>query len=146
MLEVISNPKFRALDWQAQWLFFTALREGPKPCGVIDVSPKRYARLAPGIDEEFIITQANALDAAGVMLYDPETDEMMFPGYLTEATAPKNARKVIAVVNSLRMVVSPELRDAAIKELKELRKNTPDAPVWDDERVMDVIGSKGSAQ
>jgi hypothetical protein len=133
---ITNSPKFRGLDWQAQWLFFTALREGPRPCGIIDVYPKRYAQLSPGIDEQFIITQAKALESAGVMLRDAETDEMMFPGYLTEVTAPKNARKVIAVVNSLRDVASAKLRAVAMQELRDLHDATPDAPVWNDQRVV----------
>jgi hypothetical protein len=136
---IIDSPKFKALTWSAQWLFFAALREGPRPCGVIDVWPKRYAELAPNLDEQFIIDQARELDAAGVMLYDPDTDQMMFPGYLTDVTPPNNARKVIAVINSLQGVRSEKLLSAAMKELLELREATPAAPVWNDPRVVEAL-------
>jgi len=143
---VTSSPQFRALTWQAQWLFFTALREGPRPCGVIDVWPKRYAQLTPGIDEQFIVDQAHALDDGGIMLYDPETDEMMFPGYLSDVTPANNARKVIAVVNSLASVRSPKLAEAVLRELQQLRDDNPDAPVWNDPRAVAALTGKAGAK
>jgi hypothetical protein len=136
---IVNSPKFKALTWQAQWLFFAALREGPRPCGVVDVWPERSAKLAPDTDAQLIIEQAHALDTGGVMFYDAETDEMMFPGYLTEVTAPNNARKVIAVVNSLQTVRSQKLAGLAVWELQQLRDTHPDAPVWNDPRAVAAL-------
>lgn len=141
---ITDSPTFRGLNWQAQWLFYNALREGPRPCGVIDVWPKRYAQLSAGIDEQFIVKQARELAASGIVLYDAETDEMMFPGYMADVTPANNARKVVAVVNSLKHVKSPALLAAAVRELEQLRESSPNAPAWADRRVIEALGQDGA--
>jgi hypothetical protein len=132
---IISTPAFKGLSVPAQWLFFTALREGPRRCGVVDVWPKRYSQLATGLDEDAIIGAALELDRAGVVIFDDETDEMLLPGYLTEVTPVNNKRMLIAVVNSIRGITSMKLIALIVGELQKLRAEHPDVAAWTDPRI-----------
>jgi len=139
-----STPEFRALSWQAQWLFFNALKDGPSRCGVVDVWPKRYAELSAAVTEQNIIEWAREIAAGGVALYDEATDELMLPGYMADVTPANNARKVIAVVNAIKAVRSPEIAAAALQELRQLRANNPDAAVWNDPRAAALLEDLGA--
>lgn len=136
---ILSTPQFKALTPGAQWLFYAALKEGPRRCGIVDVWPKRYAQLAAGQTEEAVTAAAFELDRAGVVVFDEETDELLFPGYLAEVTPVNNPRMMIAVVNSLAGVVSQKLIGVVIWELQQLQQQHPTATVWDDDRVIEIM-------
>lgn len=136
---ILRNPKLKNVDAPAQWLYYTALSEGVRRCGIVDVWPKRFATFAADVTEQDITDAALALDRAGVVHFDAETDEMLYPGYLTEVTNVKNSRHVIAVVNSIAGVVSQKLIGLAIWELGQLREQTPTAGVWNDPRVVAAL-------
>jgi hypothetical protein len=136
-----STPEFKALTWHAQWIYYNALRAGAGPtrCGVVDLWPKRYAELSPDVTEQDVIEWAKELAESGAAIYDDTTDELMLPGYMAAVTPAKNDRKVIAVVNALQAVRSPLLAAAAVAELKQLRDENPDAPVWNDPRAVAAL-------
>jgi hypothetical protein len=139
-IPILNSPSFKGLSTKAQWLFFTALNvEKPRRCGVVDVWPKRIAQIATGTTEADVTEAALELDAAGVAYFDADTDELMFPGYLTEVTPVNNKRMMIAVVNSVEGVASHKLVGLVVHELIELRTATPDAAVWGDPRVVELM-------
>lgn len=129
------SPAFKSLSARAQWLFFAALNEGPRRCGVVDVWPKRYSQLAADISEDTVMDAALELNDAGIVYFDDETDEMMFPGYLAAITPITNKRMLIAVVNSIRGITSMKLIGVIVHELQQLRAEHPEAAVWNDPRV-----------
>jgi len=129
------TPEFKGLSARAQWLYFAALREGPRRCGVVDVWPKRYSQLAADVSEGSVMDAARELDRAGVVYFDDETDEMMFPGYLAAITPITNKRMLIAVVNSIRGITSMKLIALVVGELQKLQAEYPDVAVWNDPRV-----------
>lgn len=136
---ILRHPDLKNVTAADQWLYFTALGEGPRRCGIVDVWPKRYSQLAAGVTEDMITGAANELDRAGLVFFDEETDEMLFPGYLTEVTNVNNPRMMIAVVNSLTGVVSQKLVGLVVWELQQLREQNPAAKVWDDGRVIEAL-------
>jgi len=136
---IINNPTFKSLTIRAQWVFFTALDERPRRCGIVDVWPKRIAKLSRTTTEEDVVEGAKELDRAGVAYFDAETDELLFPGYLTEVTNVNNPRMMIAAVNSVQGVVSHKLVGLVVHELKQLRQQNPDAKAWEDPRVAELM-------
>lgn len=136
---IINNPTFRSLTVRAQWVFFTALDERPRRCGIVDLLPKRIAKLSTTTTEDDVVLGAQELDAAGVAYFDEETDELLFPGYLTEVTNVNNPRMMIAAVNSVRGVASHKLVGLVVHELMQLRRQNPDAKAWSDDRVAELM-------
>jgi len=134
-----SNPAFKECSMLAQWVFYSALNEGPRRCGVVDVWPKRIAQLAAGAQADDVTEGALELDRAGVVYFDDETDEMMFPGYLAAVTPITNKRMLIAVVNSIRGITSMKLIALVVGELQQLRAEHPAAAVWNDPRVIEWL-------
>ena len=136
---ITDTPEFRALSVNAQWVFFAALQEGPRRCGIVDLWPKRIAKTAIDTTEEDVVTGAAELDRAGVAYFDPETDELLLPGYLGEITNVNNPRMMIAAVNSVVGVVSHRLVGMVVTELQQLREQAPQASVWNDPRVVELM-------
>lgn len=136
---IINNPTFKSLSVNAQWVFFTALDERPRRCGIVDVWPKRIAKLSATTTEQDVIDGATELDRAGVAYFDAETDELLFPGYLSEVTNVNNPRMMIAAVNSTQGVVSHKLIGLVVHELQQLRTANPDSKAWDDARVAELM-------
>jgi hypothetical protein len=136
---IINNPTFKSLTINAQWVFFTALDEGPRRCGIVDLWPKRIAKTAAGVTEEQVVSGAQELDRAGVAYFDDETDEMLFPGYLAEVTNVNNPRMMVAAVNSVQGVASHRLVGMVVSELHQLREQHPTAAAWDDPRVVELM-------
>jgi hypothetical protein len=136
---IINTLAFKSLSVGAQWVFFTALGEGPRRCGIVDVWPKRISKLSTTTTEDDVVQGAKELDRAGVAYFDDTTDELLFPGYLTEVTNVKNSRHVIAVVNSVQGVASHKLVGLVIHELQALRAEQPEAAIWDDPRVVELM-------
>lgn len=135
----VNNPAFKECSMRAQWVFFAALLEGPRRCGVVDVWPKRIAKLSATSTTTDVYEGALELDRAGIVYFDAETDEMMFPGYLAAVTPITNKRMLIAVVNSIRGITSLKLIGLVVHELKQLRAEHPDAAVWNDPRVVEWL-------
>lgn len=136
---IINNPTFKALTIRAQWVFFTALDERPRRCGIVDLLPKRIAKLSATTTEDDVVLGARELDAAGVAYFDEDTDEMLFPGYLAEVTNVNNPRMMIAAVNSIQGVSSHKLVGLVIHELQQLRSANPKAKAWGDPRVVELM-------
>lgn len=136
---IINNPTFRSLSINAQWLFFAALDERPRRCGIVDIWPKRIAKVSRGATEENVVSGAKELDSKGVAYFDAETDELFFPGYLSEVTNVNNARMMIAAVNSVRDVASHKLVGLVVHELQQLRRENPDSKAWEDPRVAELM-------
>lgn len=136
---IINNPTFKSLSIEAQWVFFTALDEKPRRCGIVDLWPKRIAKLSKGATEEDVVAGATELDRAGVAYFDAETDELLFPGYLTEVTNVNNPRMMIAAVNSVQGVVSHKLVGLVVHELKQLHQQNPGSKAWADPRVVELM-------
>lgn len=136
---IINNPTFRSLTVNAQWLFFAALDEGPRRCGIVDIWPKRIAKVSAGATEENVVLGAKELDSKGVAYFDETTDELLFPGYLTEVTNVNNPRMMIAAVNSVAGVASHKLVGMVVHELQQLREQNPDAKAWADPRVAELM-------
>jgi hypothetical protein len=136
---IVDTPTFQALSVNAQWVFFAALHEGPRRCGIVDLWPKRIAKTANGATEEQVVSGAQELDQAGVAYFDAETDELLLPGYLADVTNVNNPRMMIAAVNSVQGVASHRLVGMVVSELQQLREQNPTAAVWDDPRVVELM-------
>jgi len=136
---IASSPEFQALTVNAQWVFFAALREGPRRCGIVDLWPKRIAKTSNGATEDYVIAGAVELDRAGIAYFDAETDELLLPGYLADVTNVNNPRMMIAAVNSVQGVASHRLVGMVVTELQQLREQAPTLPVWDDPRVVELM-------
>lgn len=136
---ILRNPKLKNVGVMGQWLYYTALSENVRRCGIVDVWPKRYSQFASNVTEEEITNAALELDQAGAAYFDEETDELLYPGYLTDVTPVNNSRMMIAVVNSIAGVVSQKLIGLVVWELQQLREQHPKAKVWNDPRVIAAL-------
>src|SRR5690242_19523124 len=73
-----SDPEFLRLDRDEQWLYMLFLGQpGLTFAGVLDLTERRWATLAAGTDAAVVHKALHSLVAAGWVLVDERTDEVL---------------------------------------------------------------------
>lgn len=115
---VWSNPDFIALDVAAQRLYFLLLSQ-PKAtlCGVLDLVPGRWARLAGDTDTAGIEATLRRLDAARFIVVDEEHAELVVRTFIRHDGATRSWQLRTAMWASWEGISSPRIRALLVAEM-----------------------------
>lgn len=121
-----TDDDYRALPMAAQWLYVHILAH-PKLslCGVLDMRPKRWARLADDMTEDAAGDALAALEDAGYLLVDWEEEEVLVRTFTAHDLSPGRMNRNLAAGfwAAYGAILSPDLRAAVVRGIP--------GPLWE---------------
>jgi hypothetical protein len=121
-VSVWGDPDYQSLTILAQW-FYAHLLAHPRLSlvGTIDLSERRWARLATDAEPEDVEAALSELEAARMLLIDWDTEEVMVRTFTSHDLAPGRVNRNLAAGfwRSWEGVLSPELRSSVAHAIPE---------------------------
>lgn len=130
--ETVSHPNWHHLSSGARDLFVVLFTSGHvNMAGVIDFTPNRRAGYG-GSNQTRLESQLEELDAAGLIVNDPEVDEVFIPSAV---------QYTIKAIDDYATVyaASPKILIAFGETLERKRVEQPDLPIWKNRVVQQKI-------
>lgn len=131
-IAVWSDEDYQALDPYHQGIF-TGLIAYPDVtwCGVIDYMPKRLIKISDHLNPDLLDKAVRFLADSYFLVIDDETEEILIRTFIRwdGVMHQKNVGK--AMVNAIKKVKSPTIKDRIYTELILLRRSEPDLKGWE---------------
>lgn len=111
--EIWRNQEWRALSLEAQWLFEAILSQPDlSKCGVLDWTPKRFAKLTANGTVKRVQTAKEELVAKRFLLEDTDTEELMVRTFFKHDALLNQPNLIVGMAHDFCDVHSEPLRDA----------------------------------
>jgi hypothetical protein len=149
-LDMWADADWRALSVPAQRLYMLILSHPTLSyAGVADWRPGRIAQLSAGTTTEDINTAASELEAAGFILRDVGTEEVLIRSFVKHDGLMKQPKLVVSMTTAFAAIASSMLREVVAFEVQKLHARDmdrdPDKRLkWDVRQVQTVLAAKGS--
>lgn len=146
---VWSDPEWRLLSRDAQWLYELLISQASMNyAGVLDLTARRWSRLAAGTTVADIEAALEELAVARFIVVDPDTEEVLVRTFIRNDGLWKQARMFMIALSEARDVQSPILREALaiellrlpISEIKEGKRDSRESVVRALDATIGVLG------
>lgn len=118
-----TDDDWRALSPQAQWTYDMLLQHPDRnEAGVLSLTVKKWTRLAHGLDVAWLRAGMAELDAAGFIVVDEDTEEVLVRSFIRRAEVYKHVRLFLNALRAVSEVESDRLKSALGQELVRLPK------------------------
>lgn len=112
---------YNNLSRDAQWAHYMLTTQPDiSAAGVLPLSVKRWASRAANTTQADVIAAIKELEAAGLVIYDNHTEELLVRGFVRDDGGYNNRKRRHVIERAVRDVESPTLRQALLTELVEL--------------------------
>ena len=135
------DPAFTELTTGEQWTFFMLISQADiSNCGVIAYRPKRWARLAGGLDTVTLEENLAQLEARGMVMIDEETDELWIRSFVKNDGILKHPNMIRSMRAAFGQVMSDAIRAAFLAAYPPPETTHRDAIETPSETHQDGIG------
>jgi hypothetical protein len=118
-----SDDDWRALSMDAQHIYLMLLSHPDRnSAGVLSLTLRKWTRLAADLTPERLDKALAELDAAGFVVVDDSTEEVLVRAFIRRATVYKHIRMMANALREATEVESERLRSAIGQELVRLPK------------------------
>ena len=118
-----SDDDWRALPVDAQHAYLMLLSHPDRnSAGVLSLTRRKWQRLAADLHPDRLDAALAELDAAGFIVIDDDTEELLVRAFIRRATVFKHIRMFANALREASEVESPRLRSALGQELVRLPK------------------------
>lgn len=122
-LRIWVDDEWTGLSIEAQHLYLLLLsQEDCGPSGLVPLRPRRWAKLTSNGEVDKTMAALDELDAAGFLVVDPETSEVLIRTFIRNGENYKHVRLLRTALNQAERVESPRIRSALGQELARLPK------------------------
>ena len=124
MRSIWNDDDFRALSHLEQWLYIALLSQpDTSAAGIVPLIERRWVGLAAGLDRAIVGDALEALEAAGFVLVDDDTGEVLIRSYIRHDGLLRSPNGRKAVDRAVGAVLSAPLREVCRRAVAE---HTPD--------------------
>lgn len=117
------DDDWRDLTWSAQWMYdFLAQHPDRNEAGMVPFTIKRWARVARGLTVADLRRALAELDAAGFVVVDEDTEEVLVRSYIRVGKVYTHIRLFRNACIAIRSVESDRIRSALGQELVRIPK------------------------
>lgn len=128
-----SDTTVNELSTDAFWLYWHLNSFNRSKAGVADWRPKRAARHSGSCNtEELVRAAADELQAAGLALFDEDTEEVFIRSHARNDKVLNRGGMGKNVLKAYWQVHSEQLRAMIVFELRRLREDDPGRAAWAD--------------
>lgn len=119
------DQDFRGLPNTTTQLLFVALISQPdiSACGRLSVATRRWASGMAGASRDDIEAALDALESAGFVWVDYDTDELLVRSFVKHDNGVSNPRRLAAIRNAVTEITSESLRSKLLHEYPFLSDN-----------------------
>ena len=126
-LTIWSDPDFRELSWDAQWLYFVMLTHPTlTTCGVMDWRESRLANMADGVTVRSLREAAWQLGQRRLIAVDPDTEEALVRSFVRHDGTLKSPNLAKALVREYGGIASLKLMELVSIEVRRAVGENPD--------------------
>lgn len=119
--KAFQNPAFRAVRRTAQALFAQLLTHGaPNIAGVLPLMPAKWATGCDEISEASVMDDLAMLSAAGLVVVDLATFEVLIRGFISDSGVARHASQFQGALKCAKAVESVLLRTVLARELEDI--------------------------
>lgn len=125
-LTIWSDPDFRELPWDAQWLYFVMLTHPTlSACGVMDWRESRLASMADGVTVRSLREAAWQLGQRRLIAVDPDTEEGLVRSFVRHDGPLKSPNLTKALVREYGGIASLKLMELVSVEVRRAVEEDP---------------------
>ena len=126
-LTIWTDPDYRALTADAQWLYFTMLtHESLNFCGVMDWRPARLAAMSADMTIPRLQQAAWELGQGKFIAVDPETEEALVRSFVRHDGVLKSPNLTKGMVREYGGIASLKLMELVSREVRRACEENPD--------------------
>lgn len=126
-LTIWTDPDFRGVSTDAQWLYFTMLtHESLNYCGVMDWRPARLAAMNDDMTIERVEHAAWELGQQHMIAVDPDTEEALVRSFVRHDGVLKQPNPTKGMVREFGGIASLKLMELVAREVRRAFDENPD--------------------